>query len=250
MDRNDENLAIATIMLAGKIMIENGSDMARVDDALYRIAKNAGIQEPKIFETTTGIMMSIPASHNAQVEPIQRRFGIDLEKIARVNEASRKFQSHELTLAQFYQRLQEINEKVPFFAFHWQILAAGLVSGTLQVLYGGSWFDFLPTFVIGLIGYAVFYGVNMRLKLKFVSEFLGAAVISILASLALRYHLGQNADMIVIGAIMPLVPGVPITNAVRDILAGHILSGIARATEAFLSACAISMGVGLILRFW
>lgn len=250
MDRNDENLAIATIMLAGKIMIENGSDMARVDDALYRIAKNAGIKEPKIFETTTGIMMSIPTTHTAQVEPIQRRFGIDLEKIARVNEASRKFQSQELTLPQFHQRLQEINEKVPFFAFHWQILAAGLVSGTLQVLYGGTWFDFLPTFVIGLIGYAVFYGVNMRLKLKFVSEFLGSVVISSLALLAIFYHVGQNADMIVIGAIMPLVPGVPLTNAVRDILAGHILSGIARATEAFLSACAISMGVGLILRFW
>lgn len=250
MEQTKEDLAIAAVMLAGKLMIENGADMARVDDALYRIARNAGISDPKIFETTTGIMMSIPSSHNAQVQPIQRRFGIDLEKIARVNDASRAFQAQKITLAELYSRLQAIDEKVSFFAFRWQVLGAALVSSTLQVLYGGSWFDFLPTFVIGAVGYAVYYWVNIKLKLKFVSEFLGSVVLAFMALLAVKYHLGINADMIVIGAIMPLVPGVPLTNAVRDILAGHILSGIARATEAFLSACAISMGVGIILRFW
>ena len=49
---------IDSVMLAGKIMIESGADMARVDDTLKRIARNGGIKEPKIFETTTGIMMS------------------------------------------------------------------------------------------------------------------------------------------------------------------------------------------------
>ena len=55
----DKDLIIETTLLAGKIMIENGADMARIDDTLKRIAKNSGVTEPDIFETTTGIMMSI-----------------------------------------------------------------------------------------------------------------------------------------------------------------------------------------------
>ena len=51
--------------------------------------------------------------------------------------------------------------------------------------------------------------------------------------------------MITIGAVMPLVPGVPLTNAVRDVLAGHILSGISRGTEALISACAIGFGIAV-----
>ena len=42
---------------------------------------------------------------------------------------------------------------------------------------------------------------------------------------------------------MPLVPGVLITNAVRDLMAGHFISGMAKVAEAFLTAFAI----GLIL---
>lgn len=56
--------------------------------------------------------------------------------------------------------------------------------------------------------------------------------------------------MITIGAVMPLVPGVPLTNAVRDVLAGHILSGISRGTEALISACAIGFGIAVVLRFF
>lgn len=55
--------------------------------------------------------------------------------------------------------------------------------------------------------------------------------------------------MIIIGSVMPLVPGVPITNSVRDVLAGHLLSGLARGTEALLSASAIALGIAMVLRF-
>ena len=47
---------------------------------------------------------------------------------------------------------------------------------------------------------------------------------------------------------MPLVPGVAITNAIRDIMAGDFLSGTARVVEAVLIAVAIASGVGPVLR--
>lgn len=49
---------------------------------------------------------------------------------------------------------------------------------------------------------------------------------------------------------MPLVPGVPITNSVRDLLAGHLLSGMARGTEALITACMIGIGIAVVFQMF
>ncbi|MCT3440900.1 threonine/serine exporter, partial [Limosilactobacillus fermentum] len=46
-----------------------------------------------------------------------------------------------------------------------------------------------------------------------------------------------------------LVPGVPITNAARDIVSGNVISGIARALEAVLTAASIGCAIVLVLRY-
>lgn len=241
-------LLLETTLLAGKIMIENGADMARVDDTLKRIAQNSEITTPEIFETTTGIMMSIPG-HNAQVKAIARR-QIDLERIAMVNEISRAYQAKQVDLTQMHEYLKNLDKSAPDFKLIWLILGAGTVGATLEIMYGGSWSDLLPTFLISALGYYVFYAINTRFKVKFASEFLAALVIGLCALFAVKFRLGQDYGMIIIGSVMPLVPGVPLTNAVRDLLAGHILSGSARVVEALLTAVALGMGIACVLRFW
>ena len=57
-------------------------------------------------------------------------------------------------------------------------------------------------------------------------------------------------DKVIIGSIMLLVPGLAITNAIRDTIAGDLVSGIARAVEAFLTAIGVAVGTGVILSFW
>lgn len=244
----DADLIIETTLLAGKIMIENGADMARVDDTLKRIARNSGITDPAIFETTTGIMMSVKGAH-AQVVSIQRR-RIDLERIARVNDISRAYQEKKKTLLEVNQYLKNLEQTAPDFKVYWLVLAAGIVGCTLEIMYGGSWRDFLPTFCLSALGYYIFYLINTRFRVKFASEFIAALVIGFLAIFCERSGIAKSYGMIIIGSVMPLVPGVPLTNAVRDLLAGHILSGIARATEGLLSAVAIGMGIAFVLRFF
>ena len=52
-------------------------------------------------------------------------------------------------------------------------------------------------------------------------------------------------DTVIISSIMPMVPGVAITNAIRDTLRGDYISGGARALEAFVTAAAVAIGVGV-----
>jgi len=54
-------------------------------------------------------------------------------------------------------------------------------------------------------------------------------------------------DAITIGTLMVLVPGMALTNAMREIMAGDIISGVNRTAEAILTATAISLGVVISL---
>ena len=56
-------------------------------------------------------------------------------------------------------------------------------------------------------------------------------------------HVFTGTDMVVIGALMLLVPGLLFTNAMRDIIYGDTNSGINRIVQVLLIAVAIALGV-------
>ena len=69
-----------------------------------------------------------------------------------------------------------------------------------------------------------------------------------LSALSVRLGLGDNVDMISIGNIMLLIPGVALTNSLRDMFGGNTLSGIMRFIEALLQALTIAFGFALAAR--
>ena len=65
-----------------------------------------------------------------------------------------------------------------------------------------------------------------------------------------KLQLIHNIDSAIIGSLMLLVPGLAITNAVRDSIGGDLLAGIIRAVEACLIAIAIALGAGVTMSIW
>lgn len=242
-------LILDTCLMAGKIMTESGSEVYRVEDTMNRIAENAGQKESVSYVTATGLFMGFRSSNYTQLENVTER-SINLEKVARVNNLSRKFADKEITIEELNLRLTNINHEAPTYSVPLQIFAAGLVSCTLMYIFGGSWQDFAATFFIGMIGYSVSFFTQAWLSIKFLDDFLAAFIIGFLAYLAVKFHLANNIDNIIIGAVMPLVPGVAITNSFRDILAGNLLSGTARATEAIFVAGSIGIGIAIVFKLF
>ena len=68
-----KELLLETCLLAGKIMMENGSEVYRVEDTMNRIAANAGEQGSISYVTATGLFMGLRSSHYAQVEKVHDR---------------------------------------------------------------------------------------------------------------------------------------------------------------------------------
>lgn len=245
-----DNLLIDTCLLAGRILIESGSEMYRVEDTILHIAKSAGLSRSVIFTTPTGVFFGIKGKL-VEMRPINQRT-INLEKVQRVNTASRQFEKKEINLVMLHEQLERIDAHTEFFPFGWQVLASAVVSATMMILFSGQydWADFFITGVVGAVGYMVVYTINDRTKIKFISEFTAAFVVGLGAWLATQLHIGQSMDNIIIGGIMPLVPGVLLTTSIRDLLVGHLLTGIVRGIEALLTAFAIASGIGIVFRFF
>ena len=55
---------------------------------------------------------------------------------------------------------------------------------------------------------------------------------------------------IIVGALMPFLPGVAFTNGLRDYMAGDLISGNSRIAEALLFATSIAIGLAFSLLLW
>ncbi|GAF37558.1 hypothetical protein JCM14108_2600 [Lentilactobacillus farraginis DSM 18382 = JCM 14108] len=124
--RQHDQLVLDTCILAGTIMIESGSEMTRVNNTILRIARNAGLAKARVYVTVTGIIMSGGvADVGAQVGAIDKR-SFDLEKVAKVNELSRRFEAKQIDIDDFYDQLIHIDEIVGTFPLWVQEIVPGL----------------------------------------------------------------------------------------------------------------------------
>ena len=248
-DRQLKNeMTIDCILLAGRIMMQSGAETYRVEDTMLRMARSQNMLDAQSYVTPTGIIFSLGKTQPTRITSISTRM-TDLHRISLVNSISRKLTSQIITLEQAYDELKKI-EKTNFFLPMWiQVLAASIGSAAIMIMFRGIWSDIPAAMVAGGTAHYVVSIVHEKTKVKFFSEFIAALVVAIIATFAVRYNFGQIIDKIIIGSVMPLVPGLVITNAVRDLMAGHFTAGVAKGAEALLTAFAIGSGVALALSF-
>ena len=121
-------------------------------------------------------------------------------------------------------------------------LTYGMIAFTLVIYFNGTFADAIVAGLIGII---------LKIALNFVSKIdnnapvinvLVSFIAGILAVFAVKFNFGQNLDIIVISNIMLLIPGVALTNALRDMIKGDTMSGTNRLIETILIAAAVSFG--------
>ncbi|WP_078556508.1 threonine/serine exporter family protein [Bacillus alkalicellulosilyticus] len=236
-------------LLAGEIMLTYGAETYRVEETIERIAKAANLKNVHSFVTTTGIFLSFGdegRGDTMQMVRIDDRV-YDLNKVSLVNQVSREFVSSQITDKEAYDKLKEI-AKAPLYYPVWLVhLASGVAGAGFSYLFGGGIRDMLPAFIAGLVVSLCLFKFQEYLKVKFFAEFLSAFIGGGTAILLVYIGLGVNLDQIIIGTLMPLVPGVPLTNAVRDLMSGDYVAGVSRGAEAILTALSIATGIALAI---
>lgn len=229
-------------------MLVSGAETHRVEDTMNRIAIAHGVANPQSYATPTGLNFSVDVAQTTNSLRISKR-STNLHKIAEVNNVSRNIADGKVTMPEAFQKLQMIDREHATYPAWIHILTAAIASGCFMMMFGGTGFDFLPTSIAGALGFTGMLAFERLIEIRFLAEFFGAFVIGAAAILFVNLGVGKMMDMIIIGAVMPLVPGLPITNAIRELMSGHLLSGISKGVEALLTAFAIGAGVAAIFAF-
>lgn len=242
----DQLLDVASY--AGKLLIESGAEIYRVEETMVRLCKSfPEVEDAQSFVTTTGIMFSITVAKKTHTKILRvHTRGVDLNCIDKINSLSRETAGCTYTIDQLTQRLERIGEERRY-SFWTTLFFGALSAGGFAVFFGGSYMEAILSFLIGLVIKAVSALMEQRGLHGFFTNAIAAAI-GALAALAAHALCPQtDADILIISSIMLLVPGLAITNAIRDTVSGDYLSGVARATEAFLVAIAIAVGIGVVL---
>ena len=249
-DKSIANMAV----LAGEIMLRSGAETYRVEDTIKHILDTAGTAETESLVMLTGIIVTIDRPGQEAVTVMRRvhERGTNMHRIVEVNEISRKYCAGELSAEETWEKLKRIKGKQ--YTVWMYNLSTILVPAGFAPLFGGGLREIFAAGGVGIV-LAVLMTIGKRVKTgAFILNILCAAGIAVAAVLLKLWNPLLNMDTVIISGIMPLVPGVAITNAIRDTLRGDYISGGARALEAFVTAAAVAIGVGagmaLTTVFW
>lgn len=233
---------------AGKILLENGAEIFRVEQTARHICRAFGLGHCECFATPTAIMISIIGA-DGQVHSVVRRIthrSVNLKKVELVNEFSRtigeKSPSFELMKAQLAGIDQLASCPLPFMA-----LVAAVGTAAFTLVFAGSRQDFIWGFFSGGLIHLLVGWVGRRSTGPFLTNLIGGAGCAVLGRLFTSLKLGGDWWIVTLSALMLLVPGMLMTNAFRDLAAGDFLSGLSRGAEALCIAASLAGGAAFVI---
>lgn len=242
----NRDITLQIALRAGEILVKNGAEMYRVEETIVRICESQGITTVTPLALPTLILVSDDYGQNAVYPKNIKKRSNNINKIALVNDFSRKFVSGKIALTEAMDMLEAINTHKGYP--YWLILiAAGVGCGIFAVLVGGKLGDLIAAFAASCIAVWVNDTIFARVKTVFTGNFVASMFVGLISVISFKIKLVDNLDNIIVGAALALVPGVAFTAGIRDFISGDLVSGIARIGEAVLVAIAIAFGVGSIL---
>ncbi len=245
----NQNALLSGMLDIGEQMLCCGAEISRVEDTVERIGLAYGFKRVDVFTITSSIVVTAwtsPEDTLTQTRRIRTR-AVDLERLNRLNALSREICEKKPDIGAMKAQIKAVLARRAFPA--WMLYAASaLIAGAFTVFFGGSLADALVSAVIGvLLKKLMMLSIRFRLN-SVVSNVLLSFAGGAAALLALRLGLCDSYAKTVIGDIMLLIPGITLTDALRDMFYGDLISSIQRLCEALLFSSAIAFGFVLARR--
>lgn len=246
------DLLLDTAQLAALIVLESGGETSRAEEIATIICKSGG-RDAEAIVLPTGAFLTVKNCEGKKISAAARIKvrGVNLYKVERANDYSRKFSAGKITLNELYENLSKLRSSM-LYSKGAVILASALSAALFTLLFESTlnWtvlFDMLVSF--GATALAQWVGLSSRLKnaYQFTVTFISSLILAIVALASVHFSGIGSFDCIIIGSIMPLLPGLSFTNAIRDTVMGDLISGTVRVVETLLIAIGIAGGVGVVL---
>ena len=231
----------------GRALLESGAEIYRVEETISRICMAYGAREVNVYAVPTVIIASFARGDEPQLTRVCRirRRGTNLGRIDQLNALSRDACTGKMDCAAIRERLELILRRGNYPG--WQLCAAtGGTGFFFTLLFGGGLSEAVCSFVCCLALWLLTTIMRRMHPNPLFVNVMGGFWVAF--SGILFYHLGliPSYDTMIVGSIMPLVPGLSITNSIRDLIAGDSIAGITKFVETLLVAAGIAVGAALM----
>lgn len=228
---------------AGEILMSNGAEAYRVEETIRMICKSYGY-ESECVSMSTGIYISINDRDGEFVTSVKRIKSrrVDLYRVELINKFSRDLGNNILPYEEAKQKLKEIYE-APNFSLGVRLMAACMTAFVYTLFFSGTIIGASISAIISFVVYLVLEKISKVGSFEFLEYYVAGFIIGAVGVIAQRFIPQINEANVITGAIIVLLPGVALTNGIKDILYGDYVSGISKFGEAMLII--IAMGIGI-----
>ena len=254
LSKKEQSRLLNSLMEMGDLMLDAGAEISRVEETLARMGAAYGAERTDVFVITSVICMTMEFPDCEPVTEMRRIHSDgqqDYYRLDKLNGISRSCCAAPLPPAELEGQLASVAAgRKPLWR---RLTGSVLAAAAFAVFFGGTLLDGL---VAGLFGLGISY-LKDRLSETQINTIAMDLIVSLLVGLGvggLSFLIpALHMDMILIGDIMLLIPGLALTNAIRNILVGDTISGVVRLTETLLWAAALAGGIMValsVLNFW
>lgn len=232
---------------AGQILLSNGAEAYRVEETIESIC-NAYSLECECMVTDKGVFVSVVDNDDEKVTSLKkiRTRRVDLYRIELVNDFSRKLKNNPMKYEEAKKRLKDIDDS-PYFSFAVRLFAASMTSFVYALFFNGTIYDSIGAAVVSSVIYFMLEKISKVGFFQFFQMFLSGFIIGGVSVMLQTVFPILNKDNVITGAIMILLPGVALTNGIKDIIYGDFVSGMAKFCEAMLVIIAVGVGIASAL---
>ena len=244
----DYHKLLQAILDIAEEMLVCGAEVERVEDSIERMCYAYGCDRVNAFIITSNIQVTFEDPRGNIITQIRRlkRNDTNFDRLDYLNDLSRYICANKPDLETLVQKYEAVmnRKQLPIWL---QYFGAVLVASGSAVFFGGNFADAIASGVLGIVITLITRILAKIEENQMAKLFISSVIAGFLAIVLVAVGIGSNVDKIMIGGIMLLIPGIAMTNSVRDLLIGDVVTGMIRFVNSLLMAAAIACGFALPL---
>ncbi len=242
----DYSKLLQAILDIAEEMLVAGAEVSRVEDSVERMCRAYGCDRINAFVITSNIQVTMEAPNGEILTQIRRivRSDVNFDRLDYLNDLSRYICAEKPSLTKLSERFEQVmNRKI--YSMWIKYVSAIFIAGGFAVFFGGDLLDGVASALVGIAIIWLLHILSRKDNNLLAINFVAALAAGLLSVTLVHLGIGAHTDKIMIGAIMIQIPGIAMTNSVRDMLIGDLATGLLRLVNSLLLAAVIACGFAL-----
>jgi len=234
---------------AGQLLLQNGAESARVEETVHRLGTALGAHWMDILVSPNAILVTTISDQEFRTK-IRRvvSMGVNMQIVDEIRKLVHQVERGQMDRAGTRETLIRLSHLKPQYNRWVVVLMIGLGCAAFSRLFSGDWPVFAVTFVAASIAQFVRQELQRRYFNSLIIVVVTSFVASIIAGTASVYKLSPQPQIALIASVVLLVPGIHLINAMRDLIAGHLVTGIVRGVVGGMVSLGIALGLVMAMR--